>query len=444
MQDQSAGMTFDAAPVQQATPVPMTFDATPTSQAITVPTTSSASTTQPTEQRQQNAAPVAPSTNGTIAAVQPPKSVSERIGRWADNVSHDLKYGTDLTGVGSVLQKLGAHGVYNGNSEAVGDFMASLPLGLLRATKGSAELDQPGKRWQGVKDTASGVLQASTIPASFVSPEAAEGGTNALDAGASQASQAASRAAKAVRGKVSPQSIQPELQQGLRNVLNTVAKDEGVTPNPSTSIRDAASQLAAAVRAKASGLYQQLDQATGGGRFQRFDDQIQNIQSAIRDVTGIDPDREGQLIERLNTVQDAKDAALVDAKAKGVDPKLIDQANAAWKRAAALDDLSRHIRMSASGMRPGLAEAGAKTNPEILSTAKLFPRINGLYNSGRLQQALGPEKAADMLQAVDAAHLRVLKAKAAQNLIKSAVKVGASGAGMAGAYEVGKHLVGTE
>src|SRR5262249_13445170 len=120
-------------------------------------------TTQP-----QQAQPV-----GTIRAADQPTNTRDRFVKWADNVANDIKYGTDITGVGTVLKKMGAHGVYSGNSEAVGDFMASLPLGLLRNVKGQAEVAQ-GQIGQGTKDIAGGALQAATIPASFVAPEAAE------------------------------------------------------------------------------------------------------------------------------------------------------------------------------------------------------------------------------------------------------------------------------
>jgi len=60
----------------------------------------------------------------------------------------DIRHGTDVTGIGTLLHKMGAHGVYNGNPEAVGDFMASIPLGALRAAKGGAEITQDGKGWQ--------------------------------------------------------------------------------------------------------------------------------------------------------------------------------------------------------------------------------------------------------------------------------------------------------
>jgi ribosome recycling factor len=74
---------------------------------------------------------------------------------------------------------MGNHGVYSGNSEALGDFMASLPLGLLKAGKGTTELapqvigGPKGRTVQGLKDVIGGGLQAAQIPSAFVAPEAA-------------------------------------------------------------------------------------------------------------------------------------------------------------------------------------------------------------------------------------------------------------------------------
>jgi len=121
----------------------------------------------------ETAQPQQPAPVGTIRAADQPTNIRDRFVKWADNVANDIKYGTDITGVGTVLKKMGAHGVYSGNSEAVGDFMASLPLGLLRNVKGQAEVAQ-GQFGQGTKDIAGGALQAATIPASFMAPEAAE------------------------------------------------------------------------------------------------------------------------------------------------------------------------------------------------------------------------------------------------------------------------------
>ena len=141
---------------------------------VTPPTTGA--TPQPLNSPDPNAR-FAVSGVGTISAPEQPKSFMGRYAKWLENVSDDIKYGTDHTGVGSVLKSLGAHGVYRGAPEAVGDFMASLPLGILKAQKGSAELTpqvlggEKGHTWQGVKDLVGGGLQAVQIPASFAGPE---------------------------------------------------------------------------------------------------------------------------------------------------------------------------------------------------------------------------------------------------------------------------------
>lgn len=113
----------------------------------------------------------------TISAPQQPTSTFGKVAQWIDNVTADLKDGGDRTGIGTVMQKLGAHGLNSGNSAAVGDFMASLPLGLLKAAKGEAELvpseigGETGTTWKGVKDLVGGGLQAIQEPAAFVAPE---------------------------------------------------------------------------------------------------------------------------------------------------------------------------------------------------------------------------------------------------------------------------------
>jgi hypothetical protein len=134
----------------------------------------------------------------------------DSVAKWTDNVMNDIKNGTDLTGVGTVLKKMGAHGVYNGNPEAVGDFMASLPLGLARATKGAAEVTQDGKTWQGTKDIVGGTMQAATIPSAFMGGPGAEAGA-----------EAAATAGSKVFGSV-------EKAGQLFNEVSTAAKDQPI------------------------------------------------------------------------------------------------------------------------------------------------------------------------------------------------------------------------
>ena len=45
----------------------------------------------------------------TISAIKKPAHIGEALEQWTDNVLNDVKYGTDLTGVGSVLKAMGRH-----------------------------------------------------------------------------------------------------------------------------------------------------------------------------------------------------------------------------------------------------------------------------------------------------------------------------------------------
>lgn len=211
------------------------------------------------------------------------------------------------------------------------------------------------------------------------------------------------------------QGIQDAWHGSVRDLFDQVAKEAGVQPKPSESLRDVAANTAAAVKAKASAMYKQLDQAVGGTRFQTFDEQIGNVKRALRNSAGIDPDSDGRLIERINQLEDAKAAALDQAKAAGVDPKLIDSANAAWRQASALEDLSKHVQASTSGLRGDLAQ-GVKAAPESLSPARLAPRANRLYNTGRLQQAIGDSRADELLKSIETTK------QSAQDAAENAVK----------------------
>ena len=129
--------------------------------------------------------------------------------------------------------------------------------------------------------------------------------------------------------------------------------------------------------------------------------------------SGIDPDADGKLIERVNSIQDAKDAAIAELKQKGIDPSIVRQADALWKQGSALEDLNGHVQAATKGMRPELAADSTQTTPEKVSLDSIFTRLNKLYSTNRLQSAVGGESnAKKLLQAVDTAHLSTQKAAA--------------------------------
>lgn len=386
------------------------------------------------EQPQPKSVPNTPMVTGTISAIHEPDTISGKIANWTDKVANDIKYGTDETGIGTVLKKMGAHGVYNGNPEAVGDFMASLPLGLLRMAKGGGKILFGGadESLEGLKDEALGGLQTGQIPASFIAPEAAD--TEALSnageriAGATGkivgkaksilkptetalenpvetiVSNALSKAriAKGSPASVAPagDSIQPELQQGIRSVLDKVAG-----PNEPASIRDVAKQVGDVVYTRSKAAYKQLDEASGG-RWQRFDDQLKNVRRKMAEVNGIDEDAYAKLEQKQNELETSQAQLIENMKEQGkVDPKLADQARTDYRKASALYDLDRQVKMSTSG-RAGISKAGETVDPN-----KLVSRLHKLYDTGRLQEAVGKENAAALIEHAENAQAASLAIK---------------------------------
>lgn len=404
--------------------------------------TTSGGANQPTNVSNANAqattAPVSAPAMYATPGSMPGDPVAAKVKLWAQNVQSDLLHGTDITGIGHVLKAMGAHGLEYGTSQGVAKFMGSLPLGLLRTTQGGAELAQPGQRWQGTKDTVGGVLDASTIPGAFLAPDAGELAGTAGEVALTQAE----RAASAVKGAVKVKSVQPKVQGAITTAIRQAAQEHGISLPDSASVRDVAQTLADAVRAKAHTVYQQLDTALGGTRFQTFDEQLENIQRAIRDSLGIDPDKDAALAKRLEDVTKARNTAMDQVRAKGLDPNgLIDKANALHTQSMALQDVSKAVRAS-TDVHPSLATDGATgaeaAGPANVRTAPLFKRMQALATPNprypgapsRLVQALGEDRAAALLNAVDSAHLAAQKIAARNAWIKrGATAVGLYGLG---------------
>lgn len=374
-------------------------------------------------------------THGTLTATPQPDSVPARVEQWAEDVKNDLLNGTDNTKVGSLLKFLGAPGLAKGVSPGVAEFMGSPLLGPMRLLKGTAELPQSGKRWESVKNTLGGVLDTATIPGAFMAPEAGElagaGGEAVLDQ--------AGRAAKAAKGAVSVKALQPKLQSAITSAIQDAAAEHGIAIPDGTNLRDVTQALSNTLRAKAHGLYQQLDNALGGTRFQGFQEAIENLQHAIRDEVGIDPARDKQLADRLSDAKAARDAAVEQLRAKGIDPATIDQADALYRKAMALQDVSKAVRASADVHPSQIANGATNTAATNVRTKPLWNRLQQLATpnpkypgSSRLVQALGEERAAQLLHDVDAAHLATQKIMARNAWLKrGASAVGLTGAGAA-------------
>ena len=424
----------------------------------------------------------APVTISAAPGSMPGDSIASKLSLWADNLKDDILHGSTKTELGRMLKASGAQPLANGQGEDVGAFFGSPVLGSARVVKGGAELTQSGRRWQGTKDVVGGALDASSIPGSFVAPEAGELAGAGTDAALTQAGKAARAAGKAVREPFSLQAVQDALEGShadiqkaletstraiqddwhgtVRGIFDKVAAETGVTPEKAESLHDVAANVSAAVKAKAQGLYRQADDAVGGVHFQNFQGAIKNIKDAIRSEVGLDPVRDAQLQQRLADAEAGHEAAKEQLTAKGLDPGIVSQADALYRRAMALGDVSKPIQSATSGLRADLA-SGASTALESLSPAKLANRVNALYDKGRLQHALGEDGSADFLTAIEDTKQRLqsaataakqqaeaMRARAAQQSsavnTRRAVAGAAAGAALGGVpgYALLKHLLG--
>lgn len=493
-QTNSGTLTFDSAPVTQDTPVSelskpqqnaqastsptdnsgLTFDSAPVSQdtpasALSSFQTPSGNTYTPGQQVQHSSG-----TTGTVTGQHPDtqqaivqwnqnhpgqkygvegtmrandvgaKDVFGQAARWADQVSNDIKYGTDITGIGAFLKKMGAHGVYTGNPEAVGNFMASIPLGLLTAVKGQAEMAGAGAKGttrqavrqgvQGLADTAQGEFQAGTMPSMVMGgPEAGEAAlgeagelasnaaskvADAVQAGKNAASKVAASAGKVAR-KVYPEAIEPEnvatadhnfqqtvqplydeLHAGVRNAVADAAEKAGVTVKPTESIQDMAMDAAKAFRAKATKLYSQVDDAieaaTGrAGRFQAHDENLEALHDKLADSIG-DTEAQAKYAKAIQEEEAAKQASLGHIKDAGLGdaPK---QASALHKQGRALEDLGKKVQANTDGL-PGDAGNPERLNPKTFATSLKNLKNNTRYGGSRLGQAIGPDNATTLIQ----------------------------------------------
>jgi hypothetical protein len=198
-----------------------------------------------------------------------------------------------------------------------------------------------------------------------------------------------------------------------------------VAPKQSAGIRTTVEDVSNAVKAKAKGIYSQLD-AASGGRWQRYDDALKNIQDKMDEVNGVDDDAYDRLETKRNDIETSQAQMVEDLKGRGLDPKAADTAVAHYKQAMALRDLDKAVKSATTGDIASGATKTESVNPKAFTT-----RVQKLYDSGRLAQAVGDSGAKALLQ-------EAYSAKSAQ-AVQQIVKRVAMYAGIGAAMGVGAH-----
>lgn len=170
-------------------------------------------------------------------------------------------------------------------------------------------------------------------------------------------------------------------------------------------IRTAIEDVSNDVKAKSQSLYERLDKESGG-RWQRYEDQITNLNDKMDEVNGIDDEAYDRLETKRNDIETSQAQMLEDLKEKGIDPRIADDAVAHYKQAMALRDLDRAVKGSTAGdIRVGLKEH--------IDPQKFVTRVQKLKDSGRLEQALGKDGANTLLkEAYDAVKAKRIRTAA--------------------------------
>lgn len=279
-----------------------------------------------------------------------------------------------------------------------------------------------------IGDVVGGV--ASVAPLLLGDEASAAKAKSAASTVADTAADAAAKVKPLVSEEAAAETAQPEVQSAIRDAAERenikIRAIEGSAPEAPPSIRDAIGDVSDQIKARSQAAFQQLDEATGG-RFQRFSDTIDNLREKANEVAGIDDDKFDELTQKANDVEQAQSDLIDKLTAEGrIDPDTAENAKADYRQSQALKDLSQQIRNSSTGLRPEIGEG----TPETVDPAKLSPRLNKLYDSGRLQQAIGDEGAAKLVKQVDEALRQKQSAIKTAKLVKTVAKYGAAAVGL--------------
>jgi hypothetical protein len=449
------GMTFDAAPVTAPTPADgMTFDAAPVTQDTSASTApkSDEITTNPTDSLLTKAGKTAGGFvegigEGVFGTAAGASDISDKVTGMQKGAAN--KYLHTLAGDDNASH--GTAQLFGQGGETIAEFL--LGDEALKGAVLSEKLLQTGRIAKLIEGSPR-LAKALTIGINALRAGGVQGvdtliksggdtgeatGQGLMAGGLTAGLGAAGATVKAIRGALDLNGIQQPLQDGIKSILSDAADKAGVNGPTATSIRDAAQQVSDGVKAQAQGAYKSLDNISGG-QAQRFRDAAENVSSKLREIVGLDDEKEAELLKRQAEIDTAHKAMLDKLEAQGYDRNMLAQADATWKQQAALSDLSNAVRQSTSGLRPELANgvAGA-TTPESVNPKTLFIKINRLNDRGRLAQAIGKANADALLQHVDSAYVQAQKIAARNKFVGLAAKA----AGAVGLGELGyRGLVG--
>jgi hypothetical protein len=228
-------------------------------------------------------------------------------------------------------------------------------------------------------------------------------------------------------------------QQPAKEALTEAAGAVSKAPNVETSLPHILEQPIDETESQYKSLYAKIDQAAGTD-IKELRKKLSNTEYQIRNLTDTEADQalEGKLEESRRGLIDKIEQAKQDAIAKGVDPKTLDQADAAYGKAQALQEVEKVLKNPSNII--GNARVGQEESINVDSTIRALQKLqySDKFSGSRLEQALG-EQASNALLG---------KLYEAQRLGQSAIKarvvaewITGGIAGVATVADAAKHLM---
>jgi hypothetical protein len=246
-----------------------------------------------------------------------------------------------------------------------------------------------------------------------------EASTEQVGNAAEKVSGTAKGAVDAVKPYVSPEAAseltQPEAQATVRGAAEGAAQEAGVPTVMPRSVRDEFNTAGENVLAKGKSCFQQIDAATDNA-WQVNQNALKAVGNKIR--TAVDEDVLSDATARQADLLEQQEQILAQAREAGVPEETIQAARSSWRQGSELQDLQAQINFGVKG-RAAVTEAG-----EMIDASKIAPRLQKMYDSGRLQDALGEEGATKFLHDVDSVANTSSRMISRAKLVSWAVKYG--------------------
>ncbi len=231
--------------------------------------------------------------------------------------------------------------------------------------------------------------------------------------------------------------VQPEAEQALRTSVKAGGKEAGLSTVQPQSLRTIVEEPIHSLDASAKSLYRQIDSVSGTD-FKALNEKLDNTEYQIRQLTETEEDvqKEAALEKSRTAIMEKIEAAKEQAKAAGVDPAILDRADAQFRRARALSDVEAKVFKNPNIVK-GNQVMGTAETVDVDSAVKALQKLQDStkYGGSRLEQALGKQGANQLLKDLYEAQRVGTKALSRQQFAKWAARI----VGLGTAEEVVRH-----